>query len=98
MDALSEDCLALEAGLRRAYQTVEPDPAFQEALYLRLMQTAAQPEAPVARSRAAGVVGALVGVAALSVAGAAVVLLRGRKGAPMYSAVLQSGFSALKGH
>ena len=98
MGALSEEFTSIEKGLRQAYPPMQPAPAFQEALYRRLMQSAALTERSTVHHRAAGVMRALVGVAALSAAGAAVVLLRGRSGAPLYPAALSNGLSAIRGH
>lgn len=91
MSILSEELLTLGEGLRRAYPRMQPDPAFQDALYQRLLQQAQQTVVPMQKGRATRLVRALVGVAALSAAGVVVVLLRGRAaGASLYPASLRS--------
>lgn len=73
---LTDDLLALGKRINRSYIKAEPSAEYRIALYQRLMREAHGAEFKKARS--GGFLRTAAGVVALSVAGVAVALLKGR--------------------
>lgn len=83
---LTQEMQTLVRKLRRAYPHREPSPEFRQALYARLMVEAQRLKAQPAHEPRGSLVGrAVVGAAALSVAGLAFVMWRSRLASTMLS-------------
>ena len=83
---LTQEMQTLVGMLRRAYPRTEPSPAFRQALHTRLVVEAQRLKPQPAQEPRASLVGrAVVGAAALSVAGLALVVWRSRLASTMLS-------------